>query len=134
MPSRQSGTSSRTRRRASATVSTTGWRSGGRPARSNAARRNADVEADVVADEHGVADELEQRAGSTALDARRRGDQGVGEPGEHGDLRRDRPAGVDEGLERAEALAAADLDGADLGDHVVVAVAAGGLEVERRRT
>ena len=51
-------------------------------------------------------------------------------PGEHRDLRRDRPARVDERLERAEALAAADLDRADLGDHVVVAVAAGGLEVE----
>ena len=47
-----------------------------------------------------------------------------------GDLRRDRPARVDEGLERAEALAAADLDRADLGDRVVDPVAARRLEVE----
>ena len=73
--------------------------------------------------------ELEQRR-QHRLDPRGRGDEGVGQPGEHGDLRRDRPARVDERLERAEELAAADLDGADLGDRVIAAVAAGRLEVE----
>ena len=58
------------------------------------------------------------------------GDERVGEPGQHRDLRRDGPARVDERLERAEELAAADLDRADLGDRVVGAVAAGRLEVE----
>ncbi len=91
--------------------------------------QEGDVEADVVPDQHGVARELEQRR-QDRLDPRRRGDQGVGEPGEDGDDRRDRPARVDERLERAEALAAADLDGADLGDRVVGAVAAGRLQVE----
>ena len=91
--------------------------------------QEGDVEADVVADDHGAPQELEQRR-QHRLDARRRRDHRVGEPGEHGDLRRDRPARVDERLERAEALAAADLDRADLGDGVVGAVAAGGLEVE----
>ena len=67
---------------------------------------------------------------STALDARRGGDERVGEPGEHADPGWDRTARVDERLERRQALAAADLDDTDLGDHVVVAVAAGGLEVE----
>ena len=87
------------------------------------------VEADVVADEDRAAEELEQRR-QHGLDARRRRDEGVGEAGEHRDLRRDGPARVDERLERAEELAAAHLDRADLGDRVVGAVAAGRLEVE----
>ena len=129
VPRRQSGTSSRTSRRASAAVSTTVGAIVVRPSRSSAARRNAEVEADVVADEHGVADEVDERAEHGA-DVRSRADQRIGEPGEHADPGRDRATGVDECLERRQALAAADLDGADLGDHVVVAVAAGGLEVE----
>ena len=87
------------------------------------------VEPDVVTDEDRAAEELEQRR-QHGLDARRRRDQRVGEAGEHGDLRRDRPPRVDQRLERAEELAASDLDRADLGDRVVRAVAAGGLEVE----
>ena len=129
VPSRQSGTSSRTSRRASATVSMLGFVSGVRPVRSNRVTKEGEVEADVVADDHRVADELLQRREHRA-DPRRLVDDGVGQAGEHGDLRRDRPAGVDQRLEGAEELAAADLDGADLGDLVVVAVAAGGLEVE----
>ena len=87
------------------------------------------VEADVVADEDRAAQELEQRR-QHGLDARRRRDERVGEAGQHRDLRGDGAARVDERLERAEELAAADLDRADLGDHVVDAVAAGRLEVE----
>jgi hypothetical protein len=88
-----------------------------------------DVEADVVADDHGVADEVDQR-GQDGADAGCGGDEGVGQAGQHGDLRGDRPPGVDQRLEGAEALAAAHLDGADLGDRVLVAVAARGLEVD----
>ena len=88
-----------------------------------------EVERGVVGDEHGVAEEVDQRA-EHGLDARRGGDDGIGEAGQHGDLGRDRPAGIDQRVERAEALAAAHLDDADLGDHVVVAVAARGLEIE----
>ena len=88
-----------------------------------------EVEADVVADDHRVADELVER-GEDGSDPWRLVNDRVGQPGEHRDLRRDRPTWVDERLERAEELAAAHLDGADLGDLVVGAVAAGGLEVD----
>ena len=55
----------------------------------------------------------------------------LGDAGEHGDLGRDGHARVDERLERAEALAAADLDRADLGDRAAAsALAPGGLEVD----
>ncbi len=94
-----------------------------------------EVEPHVVADEHRRPGEVEQR-GEHGLDARRRGDDGIGEAGEQRDPGRDRAARVDERLERAEALAAAHLDRTDLGDHVVVAVPARGLEIEdaeRRR-
>ena len=52
------------------------------------------------------------------------------DPGEHGDARGHRNAWVDEGLELAEHLAAADLDGADLRDLLGARLAAGRLEVE----
>ena len=87
------------------------------------------VEADVVADEHRVAHELEQRR-EHRLDPWGWRDQGIREPGEDGDDRRDRPAGVDERLERAEALATADLHRTDLGDDVAGPVATGRLEIE----
>ena len=89
----------------------------------------AHVEADVVAHDHRVADELDERR-QDRTDARCVRDQHVGQPGEHGDLRRDRPAGVHQRLEGAETLPALHLDGADLGDLVLVAVAARGLEVD----
>ncbi len=63
-------------------------------------------------------------------DARRRTDEGIGQPGEQRDLGRDGSAGVDERLERPEELAAAYLDGTDLGDLVVGSMAARGFEVE----
>ena len=56
--------------------------------------------------------------------------ENVGQAGQHRDLRRNRPSGIDEGLERAETLAAAHFDRTDLGDHVLVAIPAGGLEVD----
>jgi hypothetical protein len=87
------------------------------------------VEGGVVADEHGVAEEFEQ-AGQDRLDRLRARHHAVGDPGERGDQRRDRDLGVDQRVERADDLAAADLDGADLGDAVVRGRAAGGLEVQ----
>ena len=89
----------------------------------------ADVEADVVADDHRVADEVDQRS-EHRFDAGRVGHEHVGQAGEHRDLRGDRPPRIHEGLEGSEELAATHLDRTDLGDHVVVAVAAGGLEVD----
>ncbi len=91
--------------------------------------QESEIERDVVADEHGVAQEVDQRA-EDGLDARRVAHDGVAQPCEHRDLGRDRPARVDQRVKGAEALAAADLDHADLGDHVVVPAAARGLEVE----
>ena len=51
-------------------------------------------------------------------------------PGQHGDGRRDRPLGIDHGVEGAEALAAPHLDRSDLADAVVVRRTSRGLEVE----
>jgi hypothetical protein len=125
----QSGTSSRTSRRARATVSTTVRGERG-PLGALAGRaEEPDVEADVVADDHRVADEVDQRA-EHRLDAWCRATSTSDSPVSIADLRRDRPAGVHEGLERAEALAATDLDRPDLGDAVVVAVAARRLEID----
>ena len=54
----------------------------------------------------------------------------VGDAGEHRDERGHGDAGLHEGLELAEDLAAAHLDRADLGDAGVDRGAAGGLEVD----
>ena len=89
----------------------------------------AHVEAHVVAHDHGVTDEFDERR-QHCTDTRCVRDQHVGQPGEHGDLRWDRPAGVHQSLERAETLPTLHLDGADFGDLVLVAVAARGLEVD----
>ena len=117
MPSWQFGTSSRTRRRARAQVSTQ------RLAEARAARaatqrglEEAQVEAHVVADDHGAADELEERraapprsrgAGSTMASVM---PVSTVISGGMADAR------VDQGLERAEALAAPQLHRPDLGD------------------
>ena len=89
----------------------------------------ADVEGRVVRHQHGVAGELEERR-QDAVDARGVGDHAVGDAGEDGDERRDRLGRVDQRLELAEHLAAADLDRADLGDVAPAGAAAGGLEVD----
>ena len=77
--------------------------------------QEAQVERSVVRDEHAVAGELEERR-KDRVDARRGGHHGVRDAGEHGDEGRDRLARIDEGLEFADDLAAANLHGADLGD------------------
>ena len=51
-----------------------------------------EIERGVVGDEHRIAEEVDEAA-EHALDAGGGGDHGVGQPGEHGDLRRDRPPG-----------------------------------------
>ena len=87
------------------------------------------VEANVVADDHGVARELQERRQYLG-DARRGEDHGFGDAGEHRDHRRDRHAGVHERLQAAEQLAAAQLQRADLGDRVAARRATCGLEVD----
>ena len=87
-----------------------------------------EIEAHVVADDDGALAELEPR-GQHGVDARGGPHHGLGDAGEHRDLGRHEAARVDERVERAEASTAADLDGADLGDAVVLR-RAGGLEVD----
>ena len=82
-----------------------------------------------MGDQHGAAEELEQ-AGEHDLDRLGVGHHPVRDAGQGADQRRDGDLGVDQGVEGAENLAAADLDGADLGDPVVGGRPAGGLEVE----
>jgi len=82
-----------------------------------------------VADEDGVAEKLEE-AGQHLVDAGRGNHHGLGDAGEHGDLGRDGHARVDQRLERAQALAAPQLDGAHLGDGPVERRPSGGLYVD----
>ncbi len=89
----------------------------------------ADVEAHVVADDHGAVRELEER-GQHLGDLRRGHEHGVGDAGEHGDHRRDGYARVHQRLERAEQLAAAQSQRTDLGDRVGARRRAGRLEVD----
>jgi hypothetical protein len=89
----------------------------------------AEIEAHVVTDDDGVAEELEERR-QHGLDARGAHDHRLRDAREHGDLGRDGPTRVDQGLERAEAFAPAHLDGSDLGDRAVDRGTTRGLEVE----
>ena len=89
----------------------------------------ADVVPDVVAHEDGVAEELEE-ARQHLVDARGRHHHRLGDAGEHGDLGRDRHARIDQGLERAQALAAAKFDRPHLGDGPVEGRPPGGLYVD----
>lgn len=89
----------------------------------------ADVEANVVANYDRVTAELEQRDEDT-LDTRCLHDHCVGDAGEHGDGGGYRPPGIHQRLECAEADTTTHFDRTDLGDEVIVAVAAGGLEVD----
>ena len=70
------------------TVSTSGWASRGQPSRSSAAFEEADVEADVVADEH-RARANSTNAGSTASIRGAGTTMACGDAGEHRDLGRD---------------------------------------------
>ena len=123
--SRTLGASSRvSTRRASLTVHSTGGRGQAMLAALGRGAKEADVESGVVRDEHRAAGELE-KCGST--DSIFGASQTIAEvmPVSCDDLRRDAPAGVDQGGQLAEHLTAAHLDRADLGDGVdVVAVAA----------
>ncbi len=91
--------------------------------------QEANIKSNVVPNDHAVSTKLEQ-ARQYGLDAWRRDDHCIGDSGENRDQRWDRPARVDQRLERAETLAAADLDRADLGDDVGIPIAAGGFEVD----
>lgn len=91
--------------------------------------QKSNVEPNVVTNDHAVSTKLEQ-AGKGGLDARCRHDHGVGDSGEDCDQWRNCPARVDQGLECAEALAAADLDRTDFGDDVGVSIAACGFQVD----
>ncbi len=82
----------------------------------------------VVGHQHRVGEEL-QEGRQHRLDRRRRGDHRLGDAGQHGDEGRDRLPGVDQGAQRAELHAAADLHRADLGDPAAIGGAAGGLQV-----
>jgi hypothetical protein len=74
-----------------------------------------DVERRVVRHQHGAAGEL-QEAGQHLGDARGVHHHLVGDAGQHRDEGGDQLIGVDERLELAQHLTAADLDGPDLGD------------------
>ena len=94
----------------------TGWTGAGHPRARARRSRNDEVEAHVVTDDHRAC-----RRTRRARRARRRSrgagsTMACGDAGEDGDLGRDGHARVDQRLERAEALAAPDLDRADLGD------------------
>ena len=88
-----------------------------------------EIEPCVVSDDDCVADEFEQ-CWDDMFDTWRRIDHGLGDPGEHGDLRRDGAARIDEGLECAETFATAQLDRTDLGDAAVRRRATRGLEID----
>ena len=89
----------------------------------------ADVEAGVVGDEDGTLRELEE-LGHRGPGAGGVADHRVGDARQGLDERRDRLAGVDEGLQLAEHLATADLDRTDLGDAAVPGGAPGRLEID----
>ncbi|CAM4520773.1 hypothetical protein NONI108955_41725 [Nocardia ninae] len=87
------------------------------------------VEPRVVRDEHRTGGEFEE-TGQHRRDAGRRVHHGSRDPGDLHDRRRHRPSGVDQGGELAEHLAAAHLDGADLGDRVGARTGPRGLQVD----
>ena len=88
----------------------------------------AEVEADVVADDDGAAEELRQRR-QHRVHARRGRHHRRRDAGQHRDGGRDGRARVDQRVEGPQALAAPDLDGADLRDGILVGRAPGGLQV-----
>jgi hypothetical protein len=87
------------------------------------------VEPHVVADHDAAAEELQQGR-QDRLDRRSLPHHRPGDAGQERDRGRDVPARIDHGLQRSQALAAAQLDHAHLGDAAVGRGRAGGLEVE----
>ena len=88
----------------------------------------ADVEARVVRDQHRPADEFQER-GQHGRDGGCVVDHGIGDPGEHDDLRRNRPARVDQSGELAEYFTASDLDRPELGDRLGGRRPSGGFQI-----
>ena len=88
-----------------------------------------DVEPGVVGHQHRASGELEE-GWQCGLDAGCVGDHRIGDAGQDLDERRDGDMGVDQGLELAEHLAAADPHRADLGDVRLGGAPTGGLEVD----
>ncbi len=88
-----------------------------------------EVEAQVVPDEHGPADELEER-GEHLPGAWGVGHHGIADAGERGDERGYAPIGPDQGLVGADQLAAPVPGGGDLGERRRGRRAAGGLDVD----
>jgi hypothetical protein len=88
------------------------------------------VESNVVADDHRIVRELDP-CGQYLVDCGRRPQHVVGDAGQRRDLVGDRHARVHERVERAEHLAAAQLERAHFGDGVAAARrAAGRLEID----
>src|SRR5205823_3809594 len=83
----------------------------------------------VVGHPDGVPGELEERR-QDLRQRRRRYEHRLGDPGQHGDVRRHGLPRVDQGGELGQLLPAADLDRADLGDPAAVRCPAGGLQVD----
>ena len=90
----------------------------------------AQVEAHVVADHRRLADETHEGR-LDPLERRRADHVAVGDPGDHGDLGWDGPAGVHQGGELLDDLAVAELHRADFDDRVLIRVQPGGFQVER---
>jgi hypothetical protein len=82
-----------------------------------------------VRHEDGTAREL-QEGREDGLDGELFADEEIVDPRELGDERGDGLLGVDQGLERADALAARDEDGPDLRDPRIPGGSARGLEVD----
>jgi len=102
---------------------------GGAPRQGQRRLQEPQVEPDVVPDNDRGPDELEERR-QYRLYPGSREHHGLGDAGQDRDLGRYPDAGIDQRLERAEALAAPQLDRPDLGDGVTGGRGAGGFEVE----
>jgi hypothetical protein len=87
------------------------------------------VEAEVVADEHRVAHELEQ-GGQDLLDGRGEPEKRLADPGQPHDERRDGTLRVDQRLERPEAFPTPVLRGSDFDDAVLARCGARRLQVD----
>ena len=79
-------------RRASRTVSTTAGAGQGRPMPGAGGAQEPDVESGVVRHQHGAPNELQERRQHRLDAAARRPTITIGDAGQHGDLRRNRPA------------------------------------------